>query len=147
MNRSDSLAGIRRLTLFTRMGPTRRSRTPLRAAIIATLLLLPALTLLVRGAASFLPIAALPGVLLLPPLIMKRRQPPPGPKDSDDGGGNGGSRTPQHPKGLPGGGLPMPDAQPSDRRYRGTPRTTLIPTRQRRPAREPIRPRVPERVY
>jgi hypothetical protein len=78
---------------------------------------------------------------------MGRRGTPPEPEEADDDDGPGGSRRPSGPKGLPGGGLPLPDAIQSSRRYRGTAFTPLGVKRDRRPAREPQRPRVPERVY
>jgi hypothetical protein len=108
------------------------------------MLLAPAATLL-SGTAAYVPIALVPAVVLIPAMLISLRTPPPGSSEPEDSGGDGGSRRPDgpSPSGLPGGGLPMPDAQPANRRYRGTPRTTLIPARSRRPAREPGRPRVP----
>lgn len=111
--------------------------------VIAITLLLPFATLL-TGTVGYVPLAMIPAVMLIPAILISRRTPPP-PRSTEpeDDGGDGGSRTPDSPNSLPGGGLPMPYSQPSTRRYRGTPRTTLIPVRQRRPAREPERPRVP----
>ena len=119
------------------------------AFVVALTLLLPAAAL-ISGMDAVLPIASLPAILLLPALMLGRRRRPPDPTDTDEGsGGDGGSPRPDRPNGLPGGGLPMLDAQQSSRRYRGTQRTTLLPARERRPAREPVRPRphVPARVH
>jgi hypothetical protein len=130
------------------MGPTERSRSrPKVAFVVALTLLLPAAAL-ISGTDALLPIASLPAILLLPALVLgQRRRPPSGPTESDEGsGGDGGSPRPERPKGLPGGGLPLLHAKQSSRRYRGTARTTLVPSRERRPAREPAQPRVPARV-
>ena len=130
------------------MGPTEQSRSRPRVAFVVALTVLLPVAALVTGAGAVLPIAALPAILLLPALVLGRRRRPPGPTDPDEGSdGDGGSPRPQRPNGLPGGGLPLLDAQQSSRRYRGTPRTTLLPERVRRPAREPARPRVPARVH
>lgn len=127
------------------MGPDTRRQRHGRLLVVALTLLLPAATLL-SGSTEYVPIALVPAVMLIPAMLVSRRTPPPGSSEPDDGGGDGGSRRPNSPSNLPvpGGGLPLlPDAKPANRRYRGTPRTTLIPARQRRPAREPERPRVP----
>lgn len=59
--------------------------------------------------------------------------------DSDEGWGNDRDR-PDDPKGLPGGGLPLPDALPARLRLRDHRRLhERKPRRERRPAREPIR--------
>ena len=61
---------------------------------------------------------------------------------SDDGPGND-RRGPRTPPNLPGGGLPMPDAAPARVRLRDHQRLAdLTPPRERRPAREPVRPPV-----
>ncbi|HEY5318409.1 MAG TPA: hypothetical protein VIJ20_10540 [Solirubrobacteraceae bacterium] len=58
---------------------------------------------------------------------------------SDDGPGN--SRPgPIAPSSVPGGGLPLPDAEPARVRLRDHRRLAdLTPPRERRPAREPVR--------
>jgi hypothetical protein len=128
------------------MGPDTRRRRHGRLLVAALTLLLPVATLL-SGTVGYVPIALVPAVMLIPPMLIGRRPPPPGPSEPDDSGGDGGSRRPDGPSGHPGGGLPLlPATQPANRRYRGTPRTTLIPPRPRRPAREPERPRVPVRA-
>lgn len=128
------------------MGPKEQSRSLRGDMIVATaVLLLPLLTLL-SGSAVFVPPASLPALMIIPALFLGRRSSPPGPEETDDDDGHGGSRRPDRPRGLPGGGLPLPDAIQSSRRYRGTPRSTMIAKRDRRPAREPQRPRVPQHV-
>ncbi len=71
---------------------------------------------------------------------------PPSDDDSDDGGGGGGNdRLGVGPKPRPTGGIPLPDAQPSDVRLRG--HESLRERKaapERRPAREPAP--VPRRV-
>jgi hypothetical protein len=58
---------------------------------------------------------------------------------SDDGWGND-RRGPRTPSSLPGGGLPLPDAEPARVRLRDHRRLSdLIAPRERRPAREPAR--------
>lgn len=58
---------------------------------------------------------------------------------SDDGPGNS-RRGPLTPPDVPGGGLPLPDAQPARKRLRDHRRLAdLTPPRERRPAREPVR--------
>jgi hypothetical protein len=59
--------------------------------------------------------------------------------DSDDGWGNY-PRRPRSPRDVPGGGLPLPDAEPARVRLRGHERLReVLPGRERRPAREPER--------
>jgi hypothetical protein len=58
---------------------------------------------------------------------------------SDDGPGND-RRGPPTPPSVPGGGLPLPDAEPARVRLRDHRRLPdLTPPRERRPAREPVR--------
>jgi hypothetical protein len=129
------------------MGPKEQSCSLARDLIVAgAALVVPLLTLL-SGTSVFVPPASLPALIIIPALFLRGPSAPPMPDDSDDDDGPGGSRKPDGPKGLPGGGLPLPDAIQSSRRYRGTPHATLIDRRDRRPSREPERPRVPHRVY
>jgi hypothetical protein len=61
---------------------------------------------------------------------------------SDDGPGND-RRGPWTPPSVPGGGVPLPDAAPARVRLRDHQRLAdLTPPRERRPAREPVRPPV-----
>jgi hypothetical protein len=58
---------------------------------------------------------------------------------SDDGPGHD-RRGPRTPPSVPGGGLPLPDAQPARVRLRDHRRLAdVTPPRERRPAREPVR--------
>jgi hypothetical protein len=76
---------------------------------------------------------------------------PPGSEaDGEDsgggGGGGGGPRRPLPRPSRPSGGLPLPDAEPARVRLRDHMRLTdKLPTRIRRPAREPTPERVPLR--
>src|SRR3954447_22519107 len=69
--------------------------------------------------------------------------------DEDDGGGGGNDRISDRPKTSPGGGIPLPDAEPAPIRLRGPGR--LRDLRPRRIRREPAppprrrRPRAPAR--
>jgi hypothetical protein len=85
---------------------------------------------------------------LLVPALRHRDQPDDGDSTggSDDGWGNLPT-SPAAPKGMPGGGLPLPDAEQSPIRFREPGRLAdRIPARQRRPVRTPARPqRVPHR--
>jgi hypothetical protein len=80
--------------------------------------------------------------LMLPAL----REPPEerwGPDPGEDGWGNE-PRQPQVPPRRPPGGLPLPDAVPARVRLRGHERQAdALPTRERRPSREPERTPVP----
>ena len=63
---------------------------------------------------------------------------------SDDGWGND-RHQPSGPTRLPGGGLPLPDAQPARVRLREHGRLhERLPARERRPAREPERRPAPD---
>jgi hypothetical protein len=79
-------------------------------------------------------------VLMIPAL----REPPDSPPrqqddGSDDGWGNN-PRRPLHPHDVPGGGLPLPDAVPARVRLRDhRPLHERLPSRERRPVREPSR--------
>ncbi len=127
------------------MGPTERSRH-FSILIAVAALVLPLLTLL-SGGAAYVPIAALPALMLIPALIFRPGRRPPGASDDDhDDGGDGGTPTPDKPNGLPGGGVPLPDAVHARIRYRGTARTSLIPSGERRREREPARRPLPSRV-
>lgn len=72
-----------------------------------------------------------------------------GDDDEPDGGGGGGNdRLSNRPKGRPGGGIPLPDAEPSPFRLRGHGKLRdLHPRPARRPAHapQPARRRVPSR--
>lgn len=62
---------------------------------------------------------------------------------SDDGWGNRPNVRPD-PGRWPGGGIPLPDAEQSRVRLRGPGRLSeLLPSHERRPAREPVRTPVP----
>jgi hypothetical protein len=72
------------------------------------------------------------------------------PEDDEPGGGGGGGndRVSNRPKGTPGGGIPLPDAEPSPIRLRGHGSLrNARPRRTRRPdhAPAPARRRVPAR--
>jgi hypothetical protein len=72
-----------------------------------------------------------------------------GEEDEDEGGGGGNDRISDRPKTSPGGGIPLPDAEPAPIRLRGPGRLSdLRPKRLRRePAHpQPVRrPHVPAR--
>src|SRR5947209_687329 len=77
--------------------------------------------------------------LLLPALRGEPDIRPRGNRDSDDGWGHGPPKPPT-PSDLPTGGLPLPDATPARVRLRDHRRLAdLLPARERRPAREPVR--------
>jgi hypothetical protein len=80
-------------------------------------------------------------VVIFLPLLLKRDGPPgQSDSDTDDGWGNG-PRPPQTPPDDPWGGIPLDDALPGRARLRGHARLAdLLPSRSRRPAREPDRP-------
>ncbi|MEA2196664.1 MAG: hypothetical protein QOJ25_715 [Solirubrobacteraceae bacterium] len=62
------------------------------------------------------------------------------PKGGSDDGPGSDRRGPAAPPRLPGGGLPLPDAEPARVRLRDHRRLAdLTPPRDRRPAREPVR--------
>src|SRR3954469_14214406 len=71
------------------------------------------------------------------------------PDDEDEGGGGGNDRISNRPKTSPGGGIPLPDAEPAPIRLRGPGRLRVL--RRRRFGREPAHPqpalraRVPSR--
>ena len=79
-------------------------------------------------------------VLMVPAL----RDPPDSPSQPSDGGSDDGwgnyPRRPPKPSGVPGGGLPLPDAEPARVRLRDHQKMSeRLPARERRPAREPER--------
>ena len=79
-------------------------------------------------------------VLMVPAL----RDPPETPPRHSDGGSDDGwgnyPRRPPGPSGVPGGGLPLPDAVPARVRLRDHQRLReRLPVPERRPAREPER--------
>jgi hypothetical protein len=79
--------------------------------------------------------------VLMVPALRDPPDAPPRPSDggSDDGWGNY-PRQPPSPSGGPGGGLPLPDAEPARVRLRDHERLReRLPRRERRPAREPER--------
>jgi len=81
------------------------------------------------------------GVVFSPMLFFRRRRPG-GPSDSDSGGGWRKRPPPSPPKPPvpPKGGIPLDDAQPARTRLRGHERLfDALPSRQRRPVREPER--------
>jgi len=84
------------------------------------------------------------------PVLLNRGQGGSSPGDSDGdsgGGGGGGRRPPGPPPDRPFGGLPMPDATPARARLRDHRRLRdLLPTRQRRPVREPERAPSPQPI-
>jgi hypothetical protein len=72
-----------------------------------------------------------------------------GDEDEDEGGGGGNDRISDRPKTSPGGGIPLPDAEPAPIRLRGPGRLSeLRPQRVRRQPAHPQptrRPHVPSR--
>jgi hypothetical protein len=85
------------------------------------------------------------GALLLPALRDRPEARPGSDGGSDGGGGHGPSRPPAPPTG-PGGGLPLPDADPAKVRLRDhRPLADHHRRPERRPAREPERTPVPSR--
>ena len=79
--------------------------------------------------------------VLMIPALRDGPDPPPQSSDggSDDGWGNY-PRRPRSPRDVPGGGLPLPDAEPAGIRLRDHRRLTdKLPARDRRPVREPDR--------
>lgn len=79
--------------------------------------------------------------VLLIPALRDGPDSPPRPSDggSDDGWGNY-PRRPPSPRDVPGGGIPLPDAEPARVRLRDHGRLSeRLPARERRPAREPDR--------
>ena len=77
--------------------------------------------------------------LIWPALRNGPELPPRGDRDSDDGWGQGPPKPPT-PSDVPRGGLPLPDAVPAAVRLRDHRRLgDLLPHRERRPAREPVR--------
>ncbi|MHB8658320.1 MAG: hypothetical protein ACYC91_10275 [Solirubrobacteraceae bacterium] len=76
-------------------------------------------------------------VLMIPALRDEPDPPSQSQDQSDDGWGNN-PRQPPSPRNLPGGGLPLPDAEPARLRLREHGRLhERLPGRERRPVREP----------
>jgi hypothetical protein len=122
---------------------TGRSRWLVLGLIPLTLL---AVGSLVSGAYQLFPFCCLPLLILGPALVRRDRPEATGPADDGDGpDDHGGSPPRDTPPSLPGGGLPLPDAEPAARRYRAEPASPLIPSRTRRPAHPPERRPVPLR--
>jgi hypothetical protein len=72
------------------------------------------------------------------PALRNGNEPPPPDFGSDDGWGRGGNPPPSPRRPI--GGLPLPDAEPAHIRLRDHRRLAdLLPRRERRPAREPVR--------
>jgi hypothetical protein len=107
------------------------------------LLLTPAVTF-ASGSTAFIPLLAIPTLMLVPALLFGNPGSS-GPSDSDGGGGGGPPPEPPTPPAAPRGGIPLPDAEPSPRRVRdhASPGPTRVP--RRRPAHEPTRSPVPAR--
>ncbi len=81
---------------------------------------------------------------LILPALRDRPEAPPGSDGGSDGGGGPGPNRPPAPSAGPGGGLPLPDADPARVRLRDHGRLgDHIPRPERRPAREPEREPVP----
>jgi len=79
-------------------------------------------------------------VLMIPAL----REPPDSPPHGSDGGSDDGwgnyPRQPTSPRNVPGGGIPLPDAEPARVRLRDHDKLReRLPSRERRPAHEPDR--------
>jgi hypothetical protein len=85
-------------------------------------------------------------IVVLAQLALRGGGSKPGPSDSDgDGGWGKGPQPPSAPPDDPRGGIPLDDAQPAGARLRGHGRLAdHLPTRLRRPTREPDRKPVPE---
>ncbi|WP_249012170.1 hypothetical protein [Conexibacter sp. DBS9H8] len=83
------------------------------------------------------------GILMLPTLRDDGDPPTDQDSGSDDGWGNLPNSRPD-PRGWPGGGLPLPDAEQSSVRLREPGRLAdKVPNRDRRPVRDPRRTPVP----
>jgi len=90
----------------------------------------------------------IPALMLAPALFTGGPGGSPGPSSDGDGdgdsggGGGGGSRPPAPPRGGPGGGIPLPDAQPARTRRRDHVRPVRTTVRRgghpHRPARTPV---------
>ncbi len=82
-------------------------------------------------------LADIPALMFIPALLFRSSQPPSGPTDGDDDGGSG-PPPPRRPD-IPGGGLPLPDADAGRWRVRDHGRPRLRAARPRRCVREPER--------
>jgi hypothetical protein len=79
------------------------------------------------------------GILFVPALISRFFSSPEPPRSDSDEGGGGPPRRPAPPR-PPRGGIPLDDATPARVRLRDHRRLAqLLPSRERRPAREPAR--------
>ena len=119
-----------------------RARRPRQLLLALIPLALLAAASVVTGAYQLFPYCCLP-LLILGPSLLQRDRP-----EADDGDGpddNGGSSPPDIPPSPSGDGLPLPDAGPATRRYRGQPAWSLTPSRTRRPGHPPARRPVPLR--
>jgi len=126
-------------------GDTRTCGSRRLVLVLIPLALLPGGSL-VAGVYQMFPFFCLPLLILGPALLQRDRPNAAGPADDAEGpDNNGGSPTRDIPPNLPGGGLLLPDAGPSARRYRGEPASPLIPPRTRRSAHPPERRPVPRR--
>jgi hypothetical protein len=90
--------------------------------------------LVVHGALLLL----IPALVLAPGFLFRRQRPSARPPDSGGGWGNGPPEPHDLPN-VPGGGVPLPDAEPARVRLRDQHRPRHVPARTRRPAREPER--------
>ncbi|MBO0767583.1 MAG: hypothetical protein J2O48_02755 [Solirubrobacterales bacterium] len=87
------------------------------------------------------------GALLIPTLRDDQNPPEDSDSGTDDGWGNLPNSEKPDPRGWPGGGIPLPDAEQSRIRFRGPGRLAdKVPSHQRRPVRDPERAPVPRRT-
>lgn len=107
---------------------------PVLAALALTRVLVP-------DSATVFPYLLIMAVLLGPACLPRSvlypdHGSPPDGRDADDSGG-GTPPMPPTPPSTPGGGIPLPDADPARIRVRDHDRPDLVPTRTRRATREP----------
>lgn len=129
------------------MGDVPEPQFSLRKRLLSAtgiLMLTPALTF-ASGSTAFIPLLAIPTLMLVPALLFGNPDSSSGPSDSDDGGGGGPPPEPPAPPATPRGGIPLPDAEPSPRRMRDHASPGPIRVRQRRPTHEPRRAPAPAR--
>jgi hypothetical protein len=105
----------------------------LPASIVFVALVAPAHT-----TAGFAWLMLMAAFIVVPVSLSDGSESPPGPSDEDGGGGSGPDRPPRSP-GPSGGGVPLPDADPSRTRLREHGATTGIRRVKRRRSREPER--------
>ena len=110
------------------MGPS-TVKIHVRVAAVSLVASLPLLALL--AGPSALPLLLLPAIMLLPALVIRgRTRPPEPPAEGGGGGGDGGSPLiPPAPIGS--GGIPLPDAEQSANRLRGSGRADWSSARRR----------------